>query len=100
MGESNDKEKELMTNKLNYDFPIPIENLTNGKYTDFDCWEMFKNFKKEIEERAYNNRWLQYWHSLRFTPLYSGIYFSFITDIETNKTWLRIELKKDGERCI
>ena len=35
----------MIPNDLNYNFPIPIENLTHGKCSDECCWEIYEDIK-------------------------------------------------------
>ena len=89
----------MIPDNLNYDFPLPIENHTEGEFSDYSCWVMYERVMEEMEEiRKKVNRfiweptfleWLK--NKIRNSPLL--IYF--VTDVETNKTWLRFELNKE-----
>lgn len=88
----------MIPDNLNYDFPMPIENHTEGEFSDYSCWVMYEN----VEERHKKvDRFL--WEPTALEQLKRNtrkipVLIYFVTDIETNKTWLRFELNKEYKR--
>lgn len=81
----------MIPNDLNYNFPIPIENLTHGKCSDECCWEIYEDIK--LTEK---NPFFPIQRKLDdVTPSCKpAVLISFVTDIKTMKTWLRFELNE------
>ena len=40
----------MIPDNLNYDFPLPIENLTEGEFSDYACWVMYEKAMEEMDE--------------------------------------------------
>lgn len=82
----------MIPNDLNYDFPIPIENLTHGKCSDKRCWEMHEDIKQSTKGRPLFPR---PWESDDMIPRCKpAVLISLVTDMKTMKTWLRFELNE------
>lgn len=85
----------MIPDNLNYDFPLPIENCTEGEFSDYSCWVMYENIEERHKEIDWFLRETTVLERLKEQARNSPVLIYFVTDIETNKTWLRFELNKE-----
>lgn len=75
---------------LNYNFPIPIENNTDGKYSDEFCWKQYKELEEYLNER--DSLVVQLGLSKCDRPEFV-VDISWVKDTEAHISWIRFEMK-------